>query len=212
MHASAYDSGRLFFECYWQKDFDRILDVGSLDVNGSLRSVAPASATFIGVDMGPGKGVDLVLSDPWTYPFPAEHFDAVISTSCWEHDPMFWLTFLAGLRVLSPRGFLYVNAPSSGTYHGYPLDHWRFYPDAGVGLEMWGRRMLHQVSLVESFVTDQKIHGFNDCVMVFSKSPNFVPKHYLQDSRGNVFNARKGVVAPFPKNAETLLKRQPTLG
>ncbi len=67
---------------------------------------------------------------------------------------MFWVTFLEGLRVLSPRGFLYVNAPSSGIYHGYPLDHWRFYPDAGIGLEMWGQRMCHPVCLIESFVTE----------------------------------------------------------
>jgi hypothetical protein len=210
MHTSALVSGRLFFECYWQDGFERILDVGSQDINGSLRSVAPASATFTGVDMGPGNGVDLVLSDPWIYPFPDRHFDAVISTSCWEHDPMFWLTFLEGLRVLSPRGFLYVNAPSSGTYHGYPLDHWRFYPDAGIGLEIWGRRMLHQVRLVESFVTDQKIGevAFNDCVMVFTKDPTFVPTRYLQDMRQEVYNARKGVVHPLEMNSKTLMKRQ----
>jgi hypothetical protein len=87
---------------------------------------------------------------------------------------MFWLTFLEGLRVLSSRGFLYVNAPSSGTYHCYPLDHWRFYPDAGVPLELWGRRMLYPVRLIESFITDQKVHSFNDCV---SSSPRILNLH-----------------------------------
>ena len=211
MHPSAMESGRLFFECYWQDGFERILDVGALDVNGSLRSVAPAAATYTGVDMAPGAGVDVVLRDPWSYPFPSGHFDAVVSTSCWEHDPMFWVTFLEGLRVLSPRGFLYVNAPSSGIYHGYPLDHWRFYPDAGIGLEMWGRRMCHPVCLIESFVTDQIVHGFNDCVMVFTKDVTFIPARYIQDDRPLVFNARKGVVYPLEANAGTLLNSKPEL-
>jgi hypothetical protein len=125
---------------------------------------------------------------------------------------MFWLTFLEGLRVLSSRGFLYVNAPSSGTYHGYPLDFWRFYPDAGISLEMWGRRMLQPVRLVESFITGQRIRGFNDCVMVFTKDPTFVPDRYIQDNRGPIaFNARKGATRPMEENAHTLLNRQPTL-
>ena len=64
MHPSAMELGRLFFECYWQDGFERILDVGSLHVNGSLRSVAPAAATCTGVDMAPGAAVDVVLRDP----------------------------------------------------------------------------------------------------------------------------------------------------
>ncbi len=83
MHQTALDAGRLFFECYWREGFDRILDVGGIDVGGgSLRSVAPPGATYIGVDMVAGKGVDLVLADPYAYPFPDGHFDGVISTSC----------------------------------------------------------------------------------------------------------------------------------
>jgi hypothetical protein len=211
MHPAALESGRLFFDCYWRKGFNRILDVGARDVNGSLRTHAPSGATFIGVDLVAGKGVDYVLDDPYAYPFPGGHFDAVISTSCWEHDPMFWLTFLEGLRVLSTRGFLYVNAPSSGVYHGYPLDFWRFYPDAGIGLEMWGRRNLQPVRLLESFITNQRAHNFNDCVMVFTKDPAFIPERYIQDSRHHVYNARKGATQPLEANAATLLNRQPDL-
>jgi hypothetical protein len=215
MHQTALDAGRLFFECYWREGFDRVLDVGASDVGGSfptLRAVAPPGATYIGADMVAGGGVDFVIGDPYSYPFPDGHFDAVVSTSCWEHDPMFWLTFLEGLRVLSSRGFLYVNAPSSGTYHCYPLDHWRFYPDAGVALELWGRRMLYPVRLIESFITDQKVHSFNDCVMVFTKDPEFTPKTYIQDFRtSSVFNARKGTVRPMEANASTLLNVQSTL-
>jgi Methyltransferase domain len=199
MHTTAMQSGEMFFDHYWQPSFDRILDVGSRDVTGgagSLRGVAPRDAKYVGIDLSEGLGVDQVLDDPYVYPFPDGHFDAIVSTSCWEHDQLFWLTFLESIRVLSDRGFLYVNAPSSGPYHGYPFDHWRFYPDAGVALERWGRRMKQPVSLVESFVTTQGVNCFNDCVMIFTKQQGFVPDRYILDVRDDrhhdVYNARKG--------------------
>lgn len=196
VHLTAMQTGELFFDAYWQSSFNRILDVGSRDVNGSLRSVAPVGATYIGIDVAEGPGVDQVIDDSYVYPFPDGHFDCVVSTSCWEHDPMFWLTFLECCRVLSGSGFLYVNAPSSGTYHGFPLDHWRFYPDAGLALEQWGKRMKQPVRFLESFIIGQGINHMNDYVMVFTKQPTFEPDRYLIDCRNDlhhdVFNARKG--------------------
>jgi hypothetical protein len=32
--------------------------------------------------------------------------------------------------VLRPGGLLYVNAPSGGEYHAWPVDCYRFYDDA----------------------------------------------------------------------------------
>ena len=125
MHQSALDIGTKFFETYWRPGFCTILDIGAADLNGSLRHVTPPGSDFMGIDLAAGPGVDLVLDDPYVYPFPDGHFDCVISTSCLEHDRMFWLTFLECSRVLSPRGVLYINAPSGGPYHGYPHDYWR---------------------------------------------------------------------------------------
>ena len=82
---------------------------------------------------------------------------------------MFWVSFLEMVRVLKPGGHLYINAPSNGGYHGFPLDHWRFYPDAGLALQDWARRMDQDVTLVESFIAPQQEAWFNDCVMVFAK-------------------------------------------
>ncbi|WPL19002.1 hypothetical protein Thiowin_04106 [Thiorhodovibrio winogradskyi] len=44
MHPSALETGRLFFEIDWRDDFHNILDIGSRDVNGTLRSVKPEGA------------------------------------------------------------------------------------------------------------------------------------------------------------------------
>ncbi len=168
MHLSALNIGRAFFEVYAQPE-SRILDVGSYDVNGTLRPVAPAGAPYTGIDLSAGPGVDLVLEDARRYPFPNDSFDLVVSTSCFEHDPMFWVSFLEMNRVLRPGGHMYINAPSNGGYHAYPRDNWRFYPDAGLALQDWGRLMGQAVTLVESFIAPQQDAWFNDCVMVFAK-------------------------------------------
>ena len=46
-----------------------IVDIGSQDVTGSLRNVAPTQHRYIGVDFASGNGVDVVLTDPYVYPF-----------------------------------------------------------------------------------------------------------------------------------------------
>src|ERR1700744_1271629 len=101
MHPSAEQLGLLLFQTHWRTQFNRILDIGSLDVNGSLRKCAPQSAEYIGIDLESGAGVDRVLEDPYVYPFPDNYFDVIVSTSCFEHDPMFWVTFLEAARVLN---------------------------------------------------------------------------------------------------------------
>src|SRR5579872_6529357 len=117
MHPSALEFGRHFLDCYGGKTPRRILDVGSRDLNGSLRAFCPPGAEFVGIDLDEGAGVDVVLKDPYAYPFDDQYFDLVVSTSCLEHDQMFWLTFLECLRVVKPGGFVYFNCPSNGPYH-----------------------------------------------------------------------------------------------
>ena len=182
MHPSAMESGRRFFAAYLGTvEGPGIIDVGGLDVNGTLRTVAPPGSRYVSVDLAPGRGVDIVLEDPFSLPFPDESFDCAVSTSCFEHDTMFWLTFLEMCRVTRPGGHIYFNAPSRGPYHGYPGDCWRFYPDAGASLEAWGRRSGHVVSLVESFVIADT-HPFNDFVAVFRKGEAQPRADYLRDA------------------------------
>jgi len=70
-------------------------------------------------------------------PFDTESIDNVISTSCFEHDPCFWITFKEMCRITKPGGFIYVNAPAFGPYHKHPGDNWRFYNDAAQALAHW---------------------------------------------------------------------------
>ena len=190
MHPSAFDLGRHLFQVHGNS-LGRVLDVGSMNVNGSLRDVCPPIAEYIGIDLEAGKGVDLVLQDPYIYPFPDGYFNMIVSTSCFEHDPMFWLTFLEMLRVIKEGGIIYINAPSNGHYHTHPWDNWRFYPDASHALEMWGRRSGYSVHALESFIMTRS--GFwNDYVMIFSKGPiDPMSTRFLSDSIPGIMNLRK---------------------
>ena len=172
MHVSAMNCGRAFFESYLSgREHLRILDVGGMDVNGSLRAVVPSSTwEYLAVDIELGAGVDMVLADPYAFPFAENSFDAVVTTSCFEHDAMFWLTYVEMCRVVKTGGYVYINAPSGGPYHAYPTDCWRFYPDAGLALAAWAGRCGYQVNLCESFTIIDTREPWNDFVCIHRKA------------------------------------------
>jgi SAM-dependent methyltransferase len=212
MHDTALAIGAAFFAAYGQPD-SRILDVGSYDVNGTLRDVAPAGSHYTGVDLGPGPGVDLVLDTAQRYPFPDASFDMVVSTSCFEHDGMFWLTFLEMARVARPGGVVFINAPSNGPYHAYPTDIWRFYPDAGLALETWARHQGQAVTLLESFVAPRLADIWNDCIMVFGVGEHPPPAAGLADQVAGAQNVRMParsaeLLNPADETEDMLLLRQ----
>ncbi len=168
MHPSAMYNAKLFFETY-ASNFagGKILEIGSQDVNGSIRDVAPKHLAYTGADFVEGKGVDVIISDPYHLPFPDQTFDIIVSNSCFEHSEMFWLLFLDVIRMLKPNGLLYLNAPSNGDFHRYPVDCWRFYPDSGRALVTWAKHNGKNPALLESF-TGKKLGGiWNDYVAVF---------------------------------------------
>lgn len=170
MHPTAMDNGRLFFERYLGNAGGKtVVDVGAQNVNGSLREVCPPGARYLGVDFVAGDGVDLILDDPYRLPFEAASVDVVVSSSCFEHVEFFWLMFTEILRVLKPDGLFYLNAPSNGEFHRYPVDCWRFYPDSGAALVNWGMRSGYHPVLLESFTTAQRLDIWNDYVAVFLK-------------------------------------------
>lgn len=161
-----------FFDTY-AKAFEsgskvKVIEIGSQDVNGSLRQVCPKEFEYVGLDFQEAKGVDIVLLDPYSLPLDSESVDIVLSSSCFEHSEMFWLVFLEVLRVLKPGGLFYLNAPSAGSFHRYPVDCWRFYPDSGKALITWARRNGINAAMLESYT--QKGGGvWQDFVSVFLK-------------------------------------------
>ena len=164
MHDTAALTGEAFFACY---PGATILDVGSMDVNGTLRPYAPIGSTYLGIDIAAGPAVDVVVEHAAAFPFAAAAFDLVVSSSCLEHDPMFWVTFAEMARVAA--GFIYVSAPSNGPYHGHPGDCWRFYADSAAALAQWATRCGFAVELIETFMVAPRRDVWIDNVMVFGK-------------------------------------------
>jgi cephalosporin hydroxylase len=158
MHKSAYETGGKFLRRYWRSGMTSILEIGSMDVNGTLRDFQPESSSWLGVDLEAGLGVDVVLDGTHVLPFSDAEFDLVIASSVFEHDPFFWKTFTEMVRVTKPNGYIYINAPSNGVVHRYPLDIYRFYPDAGHSLQRWAQIEYPEIRLVESFIAEQNYH------------------------------------------------------
>lgn len=171
MHDTALRTGEAFFKCYGFPGC-RVLDVGSMDVNGTLRPVARENSVYTGIDTSDGPGVDHVIQ-PGQFPFDDSSFDLVVSSSSLEHDPVFWVTFLEMCRVVRPGGFVYISAPSNGPVHRHPVDCWRFYPDSAEALMKWvnSSQISGPFDLIESFRMFPSSDGWVDQVCVFGKRP-----------------------------------------
>jgi SAM-dependent methyltransferase len=104
------------------------LEVGSYDVNGSVRPLFRGA--YIGLDMRPGPGVDVVgLADAMDW--GDRQFQVVVCTEMLEHDARPWRSMLEMARVLNPGGYLILTArgyDERGCFpvHDHPSDHWRF--------------------------------------------------------------------------------------
>lgn len=141
MHESSLDKMRDFKSKYLESKKNEsllILDLGSLDVNGSYRKDFDIPAwKYKGIDVTNGKNVDIVLKNPYRWrEIRSCSADVLISGQAFEHIQFFWLTMLEIARVLRYGGLCCIIAPSNGPEHRYPVDCWRFYPD---GLSALGR-------------------------------------------------------------------------
>lgn len=194
MHPTAMSNCKSFFDTYAQAfkltPHTKVVEIGSQDVNGSLRQLCPKEFEYIGVDFQDAKGVDIVLEDPYALPFDDESLDIVISSSCFEHSEMFWLVFLEILRVLKPKGLFYLNAPSAGSFHRYPVDCWRFYPDSGKALVAWAKRNGLNTEVLESYTHKGGI--WQDFIGVFLKDANHVSAfpHRILDTKTDFENGQ----------------------
>jgi SAM-dependent methyltransferase len=145
----------------------RVLDVGSLDVNGTLKPIFNGW-DYTGMDRAAGKNVDVIIERE--FPFEDQSFDVVVSSSALEHDPIFWVTFKEMVRVSKSGGFIYINVPSATKVHRHPVDCWRFFPDCWIGLEAENDR----AKLVDSYIDAEPPH--HDNVAIFAIGDDFVAR------------------------------------
>ncbi len=141
VHQSSIDKMQDFRDRYLsgkEKQQLKILDIGSMSVNGSYKPIfADTSWHYQGLDMAAGPNVDICLDNPYDWhSLASDSQDVIISGQALEHVEFFWVTMLEIERVMKPGGLCCIIVPSSGPQHRYPVDCWRFYPD---GVRALGR-------------------------------------------------------------------------
>lgn len=199
MHQTAENNAKRFFEnyVYEQTTQLKIVEIGSYIGGFNIRSLNPINSQYVGVDLCSGYGVDVVLTDPYKLPFDDNSFDFAVSSSCFEHSEFFWLSYLETIRVLKPHGVFYLNAPSNGDFHRYPVDCWRFFPDSAGALVNWGKHNGYNNALIEQYTSDKEHDIWSDYVAIFLKDATFIEK-YKNRIINNFNNFTNGSV--FPHN------------
>lgn len=129
MHKSSYDLMRTgFINKYLdQSKTLNILDVGSMDINGTYRPLFSCpNWIYTGMDLEAGKNVDIM---GWENIKPY-YYDVVISGQCLEHveRPWDWIGFVKSV-VKQSSGLICIIVPHVQKEHKYPIDCWRVFPD-----------------------------------------------------------------------------------
>lgn len=141
MHASAYNLMREFAK---RMTPGTLLDVGSKNINGCLRTVF-SDHDYIGLDITAGRNVNIVVADHYNWQeLQGRQFDSVISGQCLEHCQYPWRTAAEMLRHLKLGGILAVTAPFLQEVHGYPRDYFRY---TGEGLQSL---FAEQIDIIDS--------------------------------------------------------------
>ena len=107
-----------------------ILDVGSLNVNGSARDAITnyKPNSYIGTDIANGYCVDMIVNaEKLLEVFEPNSFDIIVSTEMIEHCGN-WKVIIHNLKMLvKPGGCILITTRSKGfPFHEWPIDHWRF--------------------------------------------------------------------------------------
>lgn len=178
MHQSSFANMRSFRERFLDNLKDRplsIIDIGSCDVNGSYRQLFDEPLwTYCGVDLGPGKNVDVVVKNPYYWrEIKSNSADVIISGQAFEHIEYIWLTMLEVYRVLKRGGICCIIAPSAGPEHRWPVDCWRIYHDGFMALSRFASIEPVEVYTQSDFspFTDGS-KNWKDCVYIGRK-----PRH-----------------------------------
>lgn len=100
----------------------KILELGSLDVNGSVREVWPEDVAWTGVDWKEGKNVDVVCVAQDTQ-FAPEEFDSIVSVNMLEHDPYWRESWAHNVPALKQGGIVFLGwAVRESAKHGPEFD------------------------------------------------------------------------------------------
>lgn len=136
--------------CNERKAYLRVLDIGSLDICGSMRNYDFCGKghlwlnmircdEYIGIDLMDGPGVDEVM-DAHALTFPDQSFDLVLCLSMLEHDRDPAQTIREAHRVLKKDGMFLLSThdkthPEHAQLGGAVTDHYNFFEPEDI--EQW---------------------------------------------------------------------------
>jgi SAM-dependent methyltransferase len=105
----------------------RVLEIGSLDINGSVRPLFSDSTRYHGIDLAPGPGVDEVAdAADWRSP---DSFDVVVTTEVLEHAPR-WIDILSNAwEAVMPGGCLIMTCATDPRPAHSAVDGWDLRDD-----------------------------------------------------------------------------------
>lgn len=92
-----------------------VLEIGSLNINGTIRDFFDARE-YVGVDVAPGAGVD-VVAEGQDLTYPDGSFDVAVSAECFEHNP-YWLETFENMVRMSRRWVVFTCASTGRPEHG----------------------------------------------------------------------------------------------
>ncbi len=132
-------------------------EIGSKDYGNTpdLRSVF-SGEEYLGADMMPGPGVDLILDltesfDRIDNAVQGKRFGTIFCLSVLEHCERPFVMAENITSLLREGGKLCLSVPFVWRFHGYPSDYWRFTPE-GVKKLFPGLRFAPELSCVSTCI------------------------------------------------------------
>jgi hypothetical protein len=113
----------------------KVLEIGSLDINGSVRNIfKPFAGEYIGLDPQEGPGVDVVM-DAMLYNKP-NYFDVIVTAETFEHTPYWKDIIKLSHHNLVPGGLFIATMAGEGrqphsAIDENPIREWEHYANIG---------------------------------------------------------------------------------
>jgi SAM-dependent methyltransferase len=92
-----------------------VLEVGSLNINGTVRDFFNATE-YLGIDVAPGAGVDLVMQGQ-DITFAKNSYDIAVSAECFEHNP-YWKETFKNMVKVAKKAVIFTCASDGRPEHG----------------------------------------------------------------------------------------------
>ena len=131
-----------------------VADIGSLDINGTYRTLLSTPWSYTGYDIVPGKNVGGLMAE-FGIPASDQRFDIVLCGQVLEHVRNPHQTVSEMARVLKRGGLLFATVPAVFPKHRHPLDCWRIFEDGMRALlELHGLVVLQCYERTHEYGTD----------------------------------------------------------